>query len=147
MSAFVAGLTLADFYLSSHSQLKKLATIALLFVYATSITGIGLKAFYCCNELKSVSAVLFEKADKSKDGRDGTGCCRTTYSFFKVKDNHKSASEICAPLQAAGVGVAFVLGPSVYLCFSENTHLVHYSNGPPIVKNRPSFQLNCTYRI
>ena len=128
--------------------MKKIVAILLLFVYATSIAGIGIKSFYCCNKLKSISPVmLLDKSNANDKSRNEGGCCNTTYSFFKVKDNHKAASGLSAPVQPVFTILFDICSPPVYSSVYGNTQVDHRSNAPPLFNSRPSYIVNCVYRI
>lgn len=128
--------------------MKKIVAILLLFVYATSIAGIGLKTFYCCNKLRSISPVmLLDKSNANDKSQNDGGCCNTKYSFFKVKDNHKAAAGLTAPVQPV-FNILFDIGnPPVYNSFSGSIQVHHRSNAPPLFDSRPSYIVNCVYRI
>jgi len=128
--------------------MKKVIAILLLFVYATSIAGIGLKTFYCCNKLKSISPViLLDKSIARDKSRNDGGCCDTKYSFFKVKDNHKAAAGLTAPVQPVFTILFDICNPPVHNRFYSNIQVDHRSNAPPLCNSRPSYIVNCVYRI
>lgn len=128
--------------------LKKIAAISILIIYAASITGFGAKTFYCCNKLQSVTAILLlDKSERGDGDKKEPGCCKTKYSFFKVKDSHKSGSEMNSRSQAVAFALLYVAIPPVYHCFSWKILPIHYNNGPPLSGDRPSFKMNCIYRI
>ncbi|MBS1512311.1 MAG: hypothetical protein JST86_15800 [Bacteroidetes bacterium] len=73
--------------------MKKAAAILLLMIYSLSTMGIGIRQFYCCGKLKSTTITLVQE-DKEKCASKGsmTGCCKTTFKNFKVKDSHVGSS-------------------------------------------------------
>ena len=69
--------------------LKKTAIILLLCIYSFSSFGIGIKQFYCCGKLKSTTLSLVQEIkQKCVNGNETSGCCKTQYHSFKVKDSH-----------------------------------------------------------
>lgn len=128
--------------------MKRFVTILLLIIYASSIAGIGIKTFYCCNKVRTVSAVLLlDRSAGSEKRKDHKGCCDTKYSFFKVKDNHKAASGINAPLLPL-ISILFDIShPPVYSYFRRDLPVAHRSNAPPPFDGRTPYMMNCVYRI
>jgi len=128
--------------------MKKVVAILLLFVYAASIAGFGIKTFYCCSKLRSVSAILLlDRSSGNAADKNDDGCCNTKYSFFKIKDNHKAASALTVPVQPV-VDVLFDFPSSpVGSCFYGNIQVAHRSNAPPPFVGRPTYMINCVYRI
>src|SRR5215472_7232286 len=72
------------------SAMKKIAASLVLLVYAASCLGFGIRQFYCCGELRSVSIEFF-KPVKEGGSTEYQGCCQTRHFNFKVKDTHLSA--------------------------------------------------------
>ena len=130
-------------------RMKKVIAIVLLFVYAASIMGVGTKAFYCCNKLKSVSAIfLMDKSSGNDSGKSDGDCCKTKYSFFKVKDNHEAASVSTMPApQPVLTLLSHFSNLVISDCLYRTIHIPHLSNAPPLLDSRPSYILNCIYRI
>lgn len=129
--------------------MRKIATLLLLFLYTTSITGFGVKTFYCCNKLRSVSAtfLLDARSEYAKE-KSHPGCCDTKYTFFKVRDNHQSAGEVHAPLKPDIAAQLFYISyRSAVSLLNSSERVLHRSNAPPVVSNRPSYIINCVYRI
>ena len=127
---------------------KKLLIIFLLSIYALSSFGIGIKQFYCCGKLKSVSVVFdnFTKQGCDKgDGKDG--CCKNKFQYFKVKDTHFASNEVTAPfifhsdphLPVGDIRIEFVA--------LQNEIAVNNSHSPPRTITVPIYISNCVFRI
>lgn len=127
--------------------MKTASLIFLISIYSISSFGLGIEKFYCCGHLKSVSVSL-EASGKNKCGKYGvtSGCCKSTFKYFKVKDNHvfavynntlKSISfePVLHVYEAAG-GFKFV--KAVY-------H--DYSLPPPLPPPVPIYISNSVFRI
>jgi hypothetical protein len=121
--------------------MKKAAIIFLVFVYAFSITGVAVKADYCCNHLKSIKLIL---ADGAKDKE---GCCKVKYQSFKVNDVHAAADVITAP----ALHLAFIETLSSFfeinnLSFDRNDQIVNI-HAPPLYSSTPVYISNCVFRV
>ena len=111
-----------------------------------SILGYGIKGFYCCGELKSVTLTLHDEVNASHDG-NAKNCCGTKVQYFKVKDNHIASDNFNTPptfSTEAGV-IASSFKPS--LLGSEKAINAYHSNGPPRGNFTPIFILNCNFQI
>jgi hypothetical protein len=71
--------------------MKRTALIFLLFMYASSTTGISVEGFYCCEKLKSVKVRLADY------GKDKEGCCKLKYQTLKIRDTHLGSDIAGAP--------------------------------------------------
>lgn len=120
--------------------MKNAATIILIFIYAFSVTGVAVKADYCCDHLKSIKLVL---ADAAKDKE---GCCKIKYQTFKVKDVHAAADVANVPVLHCGF--IHTLQSSIQINdFSyEANHPVNI-HAPPLISSTPVYLSNCAFRI
>jgi hypothetical protein len=136
------------FYPTFVQVMKRIVTLLLLFLYTASIAGIGIKAFYCCDKLQSVTASFLPDAKTAcGKGDSKTGCCNTKYKFFKVKDSHESFTAVDVPLQPFTT-TAFIYPPQP----TVNLGIRHFqvftrSNAPPGISKLPAYIVNCVYRI
>jgi hypothetical protein len=120
--------------------MKQTAIIFLVFIYTLSITGVALKADYCCNNLKSIKVVLTEDA-KNKDG-----CCAVKYQSFKIKDAHTVSDIVTAP----ALTYTFIHTLNSYFennFYFDNTAAHVNIHAPPLCSLTPIYISNCTYRI
>ncbi|PUZ27029.1 hypothetical protein GA0116948_104200 [Chitinophaga costaii] len=125
--------------------MKKFATLLLLFVYVAGITGVGVKGFYCCGKLASLSASIHEEPNKK--AIEGDGCCKTKYQFHKIKDTHQHSDT--APVAFGQVAILPSFGHfAPELALSVHDLLAaNRSNAPPPLPDIPLYLLHCTYRI
>lgn len=128
--------------------MKRLCVILLLCFYSLATMGFGLKQFYCCGKLKSVTLLLVHEAkDNCGKGDDKSGCCDHKYQFFKVKDNHVSACRADFPVKH------FVDLPLYTPSFhdisfvSQKTTTAYKSNAPPIHRGNTIYLYHCVFRI
>jgi len=78
-----------------YREMKKVAIILLLGIYPVSITGIGIREFYCCGKLETTSIVFLQPLkEKNSNENVMSGCCKTTFKNVKVKDSHVAADVI-----------------------------------------------------
>jgi hypothetical protein len=123
------------------SLMKKTAIIFLVFIYALSITGVALKADYCCNNLKSIKVVLTE------DAKNTDGCCAVKYQSFKIKDAHAASDIVTAP----ALSYTFIHTLHSYFEINDsgfdNTTEHLNIHAPPLFSLTPLYISNCTYRI
>src|SRR4051794_8835060 len=86
--------------------MKKIVLILLILIYSMSTFGVGLKEFYCCGKLKSISVTLIDSGkEKCNKGDDKGGCCQSKYQFLQVKDKHFASVHPSLPLK---YNIAFV---------------------------------------
>ena len=128
--------------------MKKAALIFLVCIYAISIFGFGVKQFYCCGRLKSITISLIQDANlKYSKDNEKRGCCDNKYQFFKVKDNHITADQV-----GSLVKCYIDLHPYTPLfreiTFASQKISVSYrSNAPPLHTGVPLYIYNCIFRI
>ncbi len=121
--------------------MKKAVIIALVFIYAFSVTGVAVKASYCCDKLQSVKLIL---SDYSKDKE---GCCKTKSQSFKIKDVHAASDVISTP------SLHFSFIHTLYSCFyaykliEAKDDLFISVHAPPLYSKTPAFISNCVFRI
>lgn len=125
--------------------MKKVALILLLCIYALFSVGVSFKAFYCCGELKYISA-SFTDIGTSKTGKDD-GCCKTSYQYFKVKDTHLASGDFSLPEKNA---VDLPLFSTLYQTtsfLSLDIHIINGSHAPPLYTGIPVYISNCVFLI
>ena len=128
--------------------MKRIILILLISIYTTATFGFSVKQFYCCNKLKSTSIAFTQTADQ-KCGMDKKmdKCCKTTYKYFKVKDNHISNGSSAEPVKLFS---DFEFPIPVYKAVAlagTHTPIADYSNPPPLHHGIPVYILNCVFRI
>jgi hypothetical protein len=74
-------------------------------------------------------------------------CCKTTYKYFKVKENHisnGSSAELVKLFSDFELPIPAYKGVAL-----AGTHIIiaDYSNPPPLHHGIPVYMLNCVYRI
>ncbi|PWT78505.1 MAG: hypothetical protein C5B59_01585 [Bacteroidetes bacterium] len=123
------------------NQLKKVTAISFLVLYTWAVSGIAIKAYYCCSQLKSLKLVL---ADLSKD-KDN--CCKIKYQSFKINDVHSAADIVDAP------DLHFSFLQDLHSSFPVNNFLSEAKQGmfnihaPPLVQKTPVYISICVFRI
>ena len=121
-------------------KVKKTALIFLVFVYVLSSTGVSVKAFYCCEKLKSVKLTLATN-ENSNDG-----CCKTIYQSLKIKDTHVMADAIIAPALHHLAQLPFTSPPCEDFS-AEPTKVMGSIHAPPLHRGVPAYISDCVYRI
>jgi hypothetical protein len=129
--------------------MKKTSLLLLLVIYTVSVFGIGVREFYCCGKLQSVHISFIQEAkEKATKGESAMGgCCKTTHTFFKVRDNHKAAdnfSHLSVPvvhLQA----LFTVFNEPVY--FRDQVTVANATHAPPGDESVPIYLSNRVFRV
>ena len=125
--------------------MKKIAAILLICVYSLTTMGFSLKQFYCCGNLKTVSLSLSGGA-KSNPGKNG--CCKTTYQFFKVNQNHIAADQINSPANHSFlIDFFFRSSPGEMFGPCNELYTANKSHAPPRYKGVQCYLANCVFRI
>ena len=127
---------------------KKITLILLIGIYAVSVSGYSVKGFYCCDNLTSVKISFSENTHNHPlKSTDKSRCCKTTYQYFKVKDNHFAADHINAPAKFFAEVQLFSETSQPLLFASHKVNISHRSNAPPLYNGVSLFVANCTYLI
>jgi hypothetical protein len=121
---------------------KKVAAIFLVFIYTLSFAGVAVNKFYCCGELVSTTLSSESTSFQTKDG-----CCKTTASVFKVKDQHIHASLFSLTNAPAIAFISSFFQTDFSLIYSLTEFVPFNSHAPPYQKSSPIFILNCTFRV
>jgi len=127
---------------------KKITLILLIGIYAVSVSGYGIKGFYCCDNLTSVN-ISFSEITHSHPvtSTDKGHCCKTKYQYFKVKDSHFAADHLNAPAKFVAHVQLFSRSSQAFLFASHKVNISHRSNAPPSYDGVSLFVANCTYLI
>ena len=128
--------------------MKKATLIFLVCFYAISIFGFGVKQFYCCGRLKSITISLIQDANlKYSKDNEKRGCCHNKYQFFKVKDNHITADQVSS-LVKYSIDLHLYNPALNEISFASQKTLISYrSNAPPLHTHGPLYIYNCVFRI
>jgi|SRR5665647_1751281 len=113
-----------------------------------SVVGYGVKGFYCCDNLTSVKISFSENAhNHSLTSTDKSGCCKTKYQYFKVKDNHIASDHINSPEKF--FTLSNLPTPSLQPIFYANYKIIYANpcNAPPLHKGVAIHISNCTFLI
>ena len=128
--------------------MKKASLIILLCLYALSISGIGIKQFYCCGELSSTTISFVQEVKEKCGQEDRMGdCCRTNFTSLKVKDNHIAADGIYIPVKQIINLHLLTLPFQVPVLVNQPMDVACSSHPPPVQLTVPSYILHCIYRI
>ncbi len=74
-------------------------------------------------------------------------CCKTTYQFFKIKDNHLGETGFLGLTKAfTDVELNYPL-VSLTPAVKKAHSVAYYSNPPPFNNGIPLYILDCVYRI
>ena len=126
--------------------MKRVSILLLLIVYGLSSFGIGLKSFYCCGKLESVSMDILHLSEKNASKGDDD-CCKTTYKYFKVKDSHVMASHFSVAVRNS-VTPSFTSPNFQTESYASNkTATVPEIHAPPLISSAPIHILHCVFRI
>ncbi|MEP6950055.1 MAG: hypothetical protein ABI863_12295 [Ginsengibacter sp.] len=125
--------------------MKKVAVILLICIYSLAIMGFSLKQFYCCGNLKTVTLSLFGGKKISLGKND---CCKTTYRFFKLNQNHIGAGQIHSPVHHFTLADYIFLssGREIFLS-PQGLFVAHKSHAPPLYNGVPIYLSNRVFLI
>ena len=128
--------------------MKKAAVILLLSIYSLATFGIGVQQFYCCGILKSTAITLIENSKEKKCGKDNekTGCCKTVFKSFKVKDNHLPG-EIIHFIQKHFPEAIIYNSVFISLQPAQQPVAGNPSHAPPLYEGAHLYIYYCVYRI
>jgi hypothetical protein len=128
--------------------MKKLLLIAVILVYATATMGVGVKEFYCCGKLKSVSLSLPDDSKDQCGKKSGmTGCCKTTIKYVKLKDTHITAEKVTGP---ASISVPVCLPAMIVIVqpvAEASAPIINGTHAPPLYRGVPVYLSNRVFRI
>ncbi len=128
--------------------MKKAGLILLIMIYSISTFGVTLKEFYCCGKLKTVTVTLADSEKvKCNGGDEDSGCCKTKFHQFKVKDTHIASAEVMAP-QGFVTDIHTVLAsllPEVLMTTEINA--INGCHSPPLYSSAPLYLQNRVFRI
>ncbi|TKK66321.1 hypothetical protein FC093_17200 [Ilyomonas limi] len=128
--------------------MKKIALILLILIYAISTFGVGLKEFYCCGKLTSISISLVDTGkDKCKKGDSKDDCCKSKYQFLQVKDKHFASVHPSLPLKYSIALVPTNLSFHTVSLLPKKIDVINGSHAPPIISAVPIYITNCAFRI
>lgn len=128
--------------------MKKIALILLISIYALSSFGIGIQQFYCCGKLKSTSISFVQDAKEKCSKENGmSGCCKTKYQSFKVKDTHIAADAISNPVKYFSAAIIFNSSFENTALAQQQPVVSNPSLAPPLHHGLPIYIFHCVYRI
>ena len=128
--------------------MKTLSLLFLITIYSISSFGLGIEKFYCCGHLKSVSLSLVA-TEKNKCGKDGvaSGCCKSKFQSFKVKDNHVSAVNTAFVKTFSFVPILSLFQPIGFFKSFTGVISTAYYSPPPLPLLIPLYISNSVFRI
>ena len=127
---------------------KRIILILLISIYTTASFGFSVKQFYCCHQLKSTSIAFTPSTDK-KCGMDDKmdNCCKTKYTYCKVKDNHFGESAFTGlSNNYSMIALQSFEKPNPFT-IQVFSILPFYSNPPHLHRAIPIYKLDCIFRI
>ncbi|RAJ33017.1 HYC_CC_PP family protein [Pedobacter cryoconitis] len=131
--------------------MKKALSILLLLLYTTASFGLGVKQFYCCGQLRSISFTIQQDVNEkcSKD-MDKEQCCEIQLSSLEVKDIHLLSSQ--SDNQVKHFNNLFLSAfrnyhPAPSFDGVERIPIASSTNAPLLHGGVPIYMFNCTYRI
>ena len=128
--------------------MKRSLLIFLICIYTSATFGIGVKSFYCCNQLKSTSfAFILVSENSCKKKNKMRNCCKTKYQFYKVSDSHQAAIAVSA---AENGFEQLIFSPSFYSIIpivQQTIFVANNSHAPPLHNGIPIYIFDCVYRI
>lgn len=127
--------------------MKKTAVLVLIFLYALSSFGIGIRQFYCCGKLKATSLNIIASPKKSCSAGESNGCCNTKYQYFKVKDSHFGTQEINSPFNHLAEAPLLLFPTWDLSLVTTQTSSGFFAHAPPLPPCTPIYIMNCVYRI
>jgi hypothetical protein len=128
--------------------MKKSSIIILILIYSISISGVGLKEFYCCGKLRSVTIALTgNKEEKCNNGDNKDGCCKSKYQLLKVNDKHLASFYSVLPFKNNIEFLSsFILFQPIIFSTCQKA-VIEGSPSPPVHSGVPIYLSNCVFRI
>ncbi|MEI6263919.1 MAG: hypothetical protein WCP74_02375 [Sphingobacteriia bacterium] len=128
--------------------MKRIVLILLISIYTTATFGFGVKQFFCCYQLKS-TVIAFASIEEKKCGMDDKmdNCCKTKYTYCKVKDTHFGKSSF------KGLDNNFYIVSVQPIVASHSfteqifAAVAYNSNPPPLHRAIPIYKLDCVFLI
>lgn len=88
-----------------------------------------------------------DEQKQCSNGDNTSDCCKTKFQFFKIKDSYVTADVVDSPdLHFIDFHLIYSSFKSVNY-FSQDIHIPHRSNAPPLLHSVPDYILNCVFRI
>ena len=129
------------------TSMKRLTAIFILGFYSISVLGIGIRQFYCCGNLKTVSISFnLEANEKCNKGDKKGGCCKTEIQVLKVKDSHFGSKDVSISTKLLEVASDENFSHQLLVFHSTPRNISNSVHSPPIIDS-PIYILNCVYRI
>ncbi len=129
-------------------EVKRVILILLISIYTSTTIGFSVKQFYCCYQLKSTSVAFTPSSDKKCGMNDKPdNCCKTKYTYYKVKDNHFGEPAFKSSHQ--DYSIVALQSHEQNNPFTANVFSIvtFYSNPPPLHRAIPIYKLDCVFRI
>ncbi len=128
--------------------MKKIAVILLISVYSLATVGFSLKNFYCCGDLRSVNFSLTGASNQYNKSNDKSDCCKTTYQFFKINQNHIAADQIHSPADDFSfIQSGLLLLEATSIPLSQKLDDIKSIHAPPFFNKIPIYLSNRVIRI
>lgn len=128
--------------------MKKTTLLLLICIYSLSTFGVSLKEFYCCGKLKSVTLTLQEYENQKRNkGDDKSGCCKTKFQIYKVKDKHFGSNILSSPVKHFTDLPLFTTYIQIIFPAVQQTEIANSNHAPPLYDGVPSYISNCVFRI
>src|SRR3954469_57946 len=128
--------------------MKKAALILLILIYSMSTFGIGLKEFYCCGKLTSVSITLLDTGkEKCKKGDSKDDCCKSKYQFLQVKDKHFASVHPSLPYKNSIELASTTSSFHTVSLIPQEIDVINGSHAPPLYQGIPIYISNCVFKI
>lgn len=128
--------------------MKKNSAILIVLIYFISVSGIGLKEFYCCGKLKSVTIALIDnKEEKCSKGTHIEGCCKSKYQLLKVNDKHFASFYSVLPFKISAEPLSYLISFQPTIFSTCRIAVINGSHAPPIYPGVPIYKSNCVFRI
>lgn len=129
--------------------MKKLVAIALLFFYLPAISGVAIRAHYCCGKIASVKIQLAAKDYGHHSSSKDKNCCNDISHFFRIH----------APQQISVSNISFKAPVLSIPAFTSVINFIFFSNeecvpingnflhSPPLGTTQPLFLYNSVFLI
>ena len=125
--------------------MKKVSLILLICFYSIATLGVSVKGFYCCGNLQSIDLSFSVDENTSTQKTD---CCKTTFKFFKVNDNHFITDQnSCLNCQVALVPSFNLFSSTYFYNRFEKATVIHNSHPPPLYNGVDIYLSNRAFRI
>jgi hypothetical protein len=129
--------------------MKKILVAILLVTYTFAVSGASVDLHYCMGRLIGLDFDNSSKNDCSNCGmpiKDKKGCCNNKPIQVKVdRDQQATYNNISLANDHIAIVPSYKIIDDIIISLKNIAHpLIH---APPLIENKPTYLLNCNFRI